>query len=212
MITKNYENIWDCCCDHGQLGVALLQRHAANKIHFVDIVEPLITALEQKLLRFYSEDPYKDRWQTHCKNIVDLTLNKKIEDKPDLIIIAGVGADQTIEFVQRILSNNPDSRLEFLLCPVLNLFQVRRALIDLELGLIDEEIILENRRFYEAILVSVDSREQISPVGSLMWNFDNPEHIAYLDNTISHYQRKAHDKSQSINEIIGAYTKLKHSK
>ena len=27
MIDQRYSQIWDCCCDHGLLGMSLLQRH-----------------------------------------------------------------------------------------------------------------------------------------------------------------------------------------
>jgi len=50
MVTSQYEHIWDCCCDHGLLGYALLSRlNAMNipcNIHFIDIVPPLMAELE----------------------------------------------------------------------------------------------------------------------------------------------------------------------
>ncbi|HSC68256.1 MAG TPA: SAM-dependent methyltransferase, partial [Cellvibrio sp.] len=45
MVTANYDHIWDCCCDHGLLGAALLARKAAPHIHFVDIVPELMRKL-----------------------------------------------------------------------------------------------------------------------------------------------------------------------
>ena len=113
MISKPYRSIWDCCCDHGQLGLALLQRHAAEQIHFVDIVEPLISQIEAKLIRFYSSEVFEDRWQTHCLDVAGLKIEHKTQTsehgsshkQTDLIIIAGVGADQTIEFVKKIMIN-----------------------------------------------------------------------------------------------------------
>ncbi|QSA20815.1 SAM-dependent methyltransferase, partial [Vibrio furnissii] len=26
LVTQHYDHIWDCCCDHGFLGMTLLQR------------------------------------------------------------------------------------------------------------------------------------------------------------------------------------------
>lgn len=216
MISKPYRNIWDCCCDHGQLGLTLLQRHAAEQIHFVDIVEPLISQLQKKLVKFYSTEDFKSRWQTHCLDVASL----KVEDitqtsdhgsshkQTDLIIIAGVGADQTVEFVQKTQANNLHSRLEFLLCPVLNLYKVRDELRKLEFGLGEEQIILENGRYYEGLLVSKEFPTHLSSVGSLMWNFEDPIHLDYLNKLLAHYKRKSKDKKQDVNEIIEAYQQL----
>ncbi|HTG55937.1 MAG TPA: SAM-dependent methyltransferase, partial [Niabella sp.] len=51
-----YTHIWDCCCDHGLLGAALLSRQAAAHIHFVDIVPELMHELKNKLQRFFPAD------------------------------------------------------------------------------------------------------------------------------------------------------------
>ncbi|MDX2422429.1 MAG: SAM-dependent methyltransferase, partial [Amphritea sp.] len=36
LVAPGYTHIWDCCCDHGLLGAALLARHSDAQIHFVD--------------------------------------------------------------------------------------------------------------------------------------------------------------------------------
>ncbi|WP_198595364.1 SAM-dependent methyltransferase, partial [Vibrio lentus] len=38
LVSNDYQHIWDCCCDHGFLGVQLLSDNKAPLIHFVDIV------------------------------------------------------------------------------------------------------------------------------------------------------------------------------
>lgn len=53
MITGHYDHIWDCCCDHGLLGMLLLERSAARHVHFVDCVPSLMQALELRLQRFF---------------------------------------------------------------------------------------------------------------------------------------------------------------
>lgn len=52
MVTSDYTHIWDCCCDHGFLGAALLSRQAAMNIHFVDIVPELMDKLEKNCTNF----------------------------------------------------------------------------------------------------------------------------------------------------------------
>lgn len=53
MISGHYDHIWDCCCDHGLLGMLLLERSAARQVHFVDCVPSLMQALELRLQRFF---------------------------------------------------------------------------------------------------------------------------------------------------------------
>jgi hypothetical protein len=45
MVTSDYTHICDCCCDNGLLGAALVSRHAAPHIHFVDVVPELMREL-----------------------------------------------------------------------------------------------------------------------------------------------------------------------
>lgn len=56
MVTSEYTHIWDCCCDHGLLGAALLSRQAGSYIHFVDIVPELMSELKNKLQRFHPKE------------------------------------------------------------------------------------------------------------------------------------------------------------
>ena len=49
LISQHHDIIWDCCCDHGYLGMALLKRAAANQVIFVDIVATLMNDLEAQL-------------------------------------------------------------------------------------------------------------------------------------------------------------------
>ena len=57
MIDTHYQNIWDCCCDHGLLGLTLLNRKTADIIHFVDIVPSLTTRLESLLEKYFGGSP-----------------------------------------------------------------------------------------------------------------------------------------------------------
>ena len=193
MIGKQYQHIWDCCCDHGQLGAALLKRNAANTIHFVDIIPSLMAEISQKLQQFYpnqAQGTPQNRlasWQVHCLDVAKLPLAK--EQTPQLVIIAGVGGELTIELVNSILSANPNLPLEFILCPVHHTYLVRQSMRQLGLGLIDEQLLEENKRFYEVLHLSTTSTESLSHTGSIMWDLTQPRHRGYLQNLLKHYQR-----------------------
>lgn len=204
MVTKHYDHIWDCCCDHGLLGQTLLQRSAANTVHFVDIVEPLMLDLQQRLEGIPLPS---HRWAVHCTDVADIPLSTEANHQ-ELIIIAGVGGDLLIELVQSLLVKHPNHKLEFILCPVHHHYKVRQALIDLKLGLIDECLVHDNRRFYEVIHVSTTSTKNIASVGSLMWDFTRKEDNEYLKKTVQHYQRMNQKNDPSTSQIIHEYNAL----
>ncbi len=216
MISGQYSHIWDCCCDHGLLGLALLQRNAASKIHFVDILEPLVSRLETKLQQYFSGTEYLEHWQTHCMDVADINLHSNLPTPPEnhdttLVIIAGVGGDRTIDFIQAIASKNRLDNIEFILCLVHHNYRVRKALAALNFGLIDEQLVCENKRFYEIIHASTRSTQPLSVVGSTMWDYSRDADRKYLAQVINHYQRQSKDPGKQVSEILTHYLQLKNN-
>jgi tRNA (adenine22-N1)-methyltransferase len=211
MVTTPYDHIWDCCCDHGFLGAALLSRQAAPHIHFVDIVPELIDTLEKKLQRFYSESV--SAWTTQCLDVKKLPL-AQYKGK-HLVIIAGVGGDLITKFIEGIHQNNALSNIDFLLCPVHHQFTLRQKLIELDFSLKNEVLIEENKRFYEILLVSSRSikNSKINPTGDNIWQYDSVEQLSivkkYLTKTLNHYERiqlgSKTDSEHNVQDIISAY-------
>lgn len=211
MVTSQYNHIWDCCCDHGLLGCALLSRLDATNIHFIDIVPELMTELENKLHRFYASST----WETHCLDVSKLPL-AQYEGK-HLIIIAGIGGDLMIEFIENIYKKHKSVNIDFLLCPVHHQFSLRQKLIELDFGLKHEVLVEDNQRFYEIILVSSTSEEhsKINPVGDKIWQSESKKQTIiidkYLSKTINHYQRIQQGKTNDVQHIIDAYyTAMNH--
>jgi len=151
----------------------------------------------------------QSRWKTHCLDAAKLNLHptRSASNKPQLIIIAGVGGELTISLVAALLKSHPDLDLEFLLCPVHHNYNVRQALINLELGLIDECLLQENKRFYEVIHVSRQAKTPINKVGSIMWDLSRAVDSAYLNTTIEHYQRMGKN-NKDVKTIIEDYQTL----
>lgn len=183
-VTKQYDHIWDCCCDHGQLGIALLSSQPKSVIHFVDVVDDLMVELEYQLQKHALN--VRSQWQVHCMDVAQLPL---VKDKNNLIIIAGVGGDLLIDLVRSIQFSNQGIELEFILCPVLHNYRVRSELIEMGFGLISETLIKENKRFYEVLHVSNQVTKFLTAIGSEMWDLPDSDHQEYLDKTIAHYQR-----------------------
>lgn len=206
MITEPYGEIWDCCCDHGFLGAALLQRGAAETIHFVDVVPGLTLALEDKLTQL-SSGPLAGRlWQVHCMDVAQLELPDNAGRQ--MVIIAGVGGDLTLEMVEAISRNHPDRELEFMLCPVHHIYKVRTRLAELGFGLIDETLIEENRRFYEVLHLSNREDRSLSDVGSDMWDLSRSTDQNYLQRLLDHYGRVAAGGCDQAAAALQAYRQL----
>jgi tRNA (adenine22-N1)-methyltransferase len=214
MVESDYTHIWDCCCDHGLLGLALLSRLAAPYIHFVDIVPELIDELESKLQRFYPHSP--SIWQIHCLDVAALPL-EQCEGKI-LVIIAGIGGDLMTQFVKAIHQSNSSKNIDFLLCPVYHQFTLRQQLIQLDFRLKDEVLVEENKRIYEILFVSSppatgDRQAKISPVGDLIWHSDSAEQsriiVRYLKKTLDHLRRKQRADNGEIQHIIDAYRSVR---
>jgi tRNA (adenine22-N1)-methyltransferase len=225
MVSPEYDHIWDCCCDHGILGFALLSSQASSKVHFVDIVAELMTTVEKKLESFYPNSA----WEAHCLDVVKLPL-ARYQGK-HLIIIAGVGGDLMIQFIEAINQQHKNLNINFLLCPVHHQFSLRQKLIELDFSLKDEVLIEENRRFYEILLVSSLNEEltdelskknnKISPVGNKIWLSTSSKQTEtvdkYLQKTLNHYQRiqqgylqtPLQSKANNVQDIIDAYRAIK---
>lgn len=202
-----WDHIWDCCCDHGHLGMALLQQNTGSNIHFVDIVPTIMAQLTAKLERFFAQKQ-PTRWHVHCIDVATLPIDDFDVSKKHLVIIAGVGGEQTIAMVEQLLTRFGDHQLEFLLCPLRHQFKLRSALQAMNLGLVSERLIKENKRFYEIIHVANTSSLAIAAVGSLMWHNRGQVEQAYLEQTLNHYRRIGNDSTRDVAPIIAAYEQL----
>ncbi len=216
IVGTGYDHIWDCCCDHGLLGAALLTRQAAAHIHFVDVVPDIMNIVEAKLQRFYPREASANycQWHTHRQDVGQLPL-QQFPGK-HLIIIAGVGGDLMIDLIRAICQHNQTTEMDFLLCPVHHQYSLRQALIELDMNLISETLLEENRRFYEILLVQVNSATpalgKVHPVGHAFWQSSAPQQkdVAkrYLQKILAHYRKMSNSNRTDIEEIITAYSAI----
>jgi len=203
MLEQQYSIIWDCCCDHGLLGMSLLQRKLAEKIVFVDILSPQMALLEKDLHEGFPRDEHS--WQVICQDVKELEVP---EIESQLFIIAGVGGNKTIQFIESLCAAMPVLPFDLLLCSVHGNYAVRQALIEHGFGLKQEQIVFENNRFYEAIYVSQNSTQPISATGGSMWDRSNIEHQQYWQKTLDHYRKKAAADPVVFGPIVADYEAL----
>ena len=177
-----YDYIWDTCCDHGQLGAALLKNGISSQLFFVDIVPELVANVELNLKQYFPNQT--NQWHTLCEDVSSLPLDKAAningkmavsskaaDDVRHLIIIAGIGGDLMLEFITQLNQRFPDLALDFLLCPVHHQFALRKQLKEMEFRLRHEVVLEENNRFYEVLLVTND----VKPKGTKHTKFMNSE-------------------------------------
>ena len=203
MLEHPYSVIWDCCCDHGLLGMSLLKRKRACEVIFVDILVEQMNKLEAILRINCPLEEYT--WQVCCDDVKNIVVPK---DQSQLFIIAGVGACQTVEFINSLCASAPGIQFDLLICSVHGNYMVRHSLITHGYKLRDERIIFENNRFYEAIYVSHRGHEKIATTGSRMWDWSNPYHQDYWQRIVGHYRQKAKSEPLKFQSIVEDYERL----
>ena len=171
-----YPYIWDCCCDHGYLGIKILANEMCEKMVFVDKLPHIIEQLNNKLAPF---DTGKHELIT-----ADAGELKFSADQKHLVILAGVGGDTSVEIVKSIEINHPAIQIDYIFCPSSSKKTLREYLAQNKFALLDETLVSDNKRYYEILLVkgkaSGDDYSKVSPACEL-WDEDNPEHQRYLN-------------------------------
>ena len=211
MIGSGYDHIWDVCCDHGYLGFALLARYqqvqsqqhhsALPEVHFVDVVPHLMAQLQTELQAV----DFASRYHLHCQDAGSIRCSP---EHRHLVIIAGVGGDVAIEIIRSILKNHENAKhIEFLLAPVHHLYRVRQFLRQSGFALLAEQLLVENKRCYELLHVSLVATTELSLVGQF-WDLSNLDHQNYLNQCIAHYQKRALGQCEYI-EVLQAYMGLR---
>lgn len=185
LIEDHYENVWDTCCDHGNLGVAFLRDKKASKVHFVDQVETIMSSLETKLQGLSELET--QRYQLHTKPAQDLDLSSN-----DLLCICGVGGEVLIEILKAL---KPECDL--LLSPHYHLYEVRKFLKESGYKSIKEKIVFEKQFGREIFYLSKKEGSPVDLTGGSLFN-SSPEHLNYLKGIISHLEKKKMDEALAL--------------
>lgn len=179
-----YDRIWDCCCDHGYLGIKIVEAKLCDKLIFVDQVPHIIQWLDSKLEKLPQE-----RFDLIAGDAASLGFDA---NQRHLVILAGVGGGTIRAVMSAILKTYAGDSIDFLLCPTNGVFEVREYLIEEQVSSICEWIVSEKGRQYEVmhIRAGAEGGVKVSLVGN-MWDASNQEHQTYLKKVIAHYQRAA---------------------
>jgi len=218
MVVEPYELVWDCCCDHGLLGIKILTDNMVKNVNFVDVVPDIINQLERKLTTYGHHLPNDAHWQTLCQDVAQLPLLDRYKVNTNqtnqLVIISGIGGELMIDILTSLMSHYAGLNIDFLLCPVQHTYKLRSALIELNFKLKQEKLVIENNRGYELMIVSQVKGTSISVTGNQLWQ-PQQEHARYLYKLIKHYQRivAANADCEPLNKVaLQHYQALYESK
>jgi tRNA (adenine22-N1)-methyltransferase len=216
MVDGRYDHIWDCCCDHGLLGMNLLARKAAPTVHFVDVAASLVESLNAKLTKhFVSGAQVGVTWQTHCADAASLNLDTY--PGKQLVIIAGVGGDLTLNIVSllsaRLKTTGKLANVDFLLCPLRQHYLLRNGLREEGFKVKNEILVEENKRIYEILFLTADQTltelKTITTTGEQIWlDANNPTNGTarkYADLILSHYSKRALSGKAHAIQALHAY-------
>ena len=142
---KMYSVIWDCCCDHGYLGIKILQNQLCEKLVFVDQLGHIIEQLSDKL------EPYNaGNYELITADAGALKFNHQLNN---LVILAGVGVETTIQIISAIEENHSNLQIDYIICTSTIKKSLREYLSVNKFGLLAEDLVCENTRYYEVIYV-----------------------------------------------------------
>lgn len=214
----HFSDIWDLCCDHGRLGLHLHQKYSArqdlprSKIHLVDSVPAII----EKLKRTYA-CIIDDNLIIECRDARSIEWRT---DATHLMILAGVGGGTMIDIIKGIISKSSPgggpfmcARMEFVLSPNRNAFELRRFLCEHNFELIKEEFVTERDWHHEHMHLrfrdSIHFDNRISETGESLWDTVTEEKLNYLRMQIQHYAKRSDlGGHRASGSALAQYTRL----
>jgi len=207
MVKQPYGLVWDCCCDHGLLGFKILANGLVKQVNFVDVVPDIINSLNTKLATHSHRLPIDVQWQTFCVDVAEIPLadnqylmQTQPSGKPQqLVIISGVGGELMIDMLDKLIEQYNGYNIDYLLCPVHHTYKLRNKLVELNFKLKQEQLVIDNKRNYELLLVNQVEGRDLSSTGNELWK-NTKEHQDYLLTLITHYQRVT--KADNIDNLI----------
>ena len=194
-ITPN-SNVVDVGTDHALLPIFLIQNGLSSKVVGVEL----------------NRGPYlkaKDNVATlGLDKYIDLRLGDGLEpvlnDKVNIIVIAGMGGKTIIEILKRATSLL--KKVDRVILQPMNGCELVRNYLHFTKGLTlaDEDIVMENDRLYEIIIaepgISQDFDDMLIEIGPILFRKKHPLFPMLLEKKIQRYRKIANnlDKSNKI--------------
>lgn len=151
LIPNNTKHVVDIGSDHAYLCIELLKNKNVNFVSNIEInIQPLQNGLNNvknhhldNKAAFYLNDGLKDLQLDHI----------------DYVCISGMGADNIISIIE---NNNYNTINYFVLQPNADVNKLKSFLLKNNFTFIEEQIIKDNNRFYEILLVQKSNKKENS--------------------------------------------------
>lgn len=183
-IPEGYDCVWDLCCDHGYLGLELLQQRPDQSVTLVDQLAPVMADLHNRLL----DSTPNANWQ--C-----LTLDASLLRLPPgrhLLVVAGVGDEVLLRIMTALRQQHSHRcRIDWLLSPANNVFLVRHQLQQWRMQTQDQGLIDERSKLYEWLRVQEWDQGELTSVDNPapFWCASQALHRQHLSRLAAHVDR-----------------------
>ncbi len=197
LVGVRHETVFDLCCDHGLIGLEVLKQ-TNSKVIFVDIVHEI---MEKLSINLKATDIPSGNYSIITSNAIDLKVPQNA-----CFIIAGIGGELAIKILENIL--NQVDQFEVIISANNNLIKLRKFLISKNLKMVDEILVKDNKQFYEILKISHFGNEEITEIGTKMWQNPKNHHFEYIEQQISYYKKSA-KYSINSNRLLSSFEILK---
>lgn len=180
------QSIWDIGCDHGLLGLSFQNTETVKVINLVDPSGPVIDVLNKKLEDSYISIP---KINVHHKEGQELS----IDSISNCIFIAGMGGKEIGSILSHLIKQL-DETSRIIISPHRKILELRSFLNSLPVTLVSEEVIEEDRQFYQIMSLKVGSGPKVSLYGDKLWESETGRR--YLDHQIKYFSPHADEISR----------------
>lgn len=204
MVTKGYI-VADIGTDHGYVPIYLIKNGIVPKAYAMDINEGPLKIADKNICL--------EGLQDKITTVLSDGMNEMTSEMAESVVIAGMGGDLITDILNR--GKNIKGIKELVLSPHKRVDIVRKYLLDNNWKITDENMVIDNNKFY-TILRAVPEKEESEydeteiMYGRLLLTTKNPVLKKYLEKENKMYEEVLKKVENSKNETInGVMNNLK---
>ncbi|WP_455951067.1 tRNA (adenine(22)-N(1))-methyltransferase [Eubacterium sp.] len=204
MVTKGYI-VADIGTDHGYVPIYLIKNGIVPKAYAMDINEGPLKIADKNICL--------EGLQDKITTVLSDGMNEMTSEMAESVVIAGMGGDLITDILNR--GKNIKGIKELVLSPHKRVDIVRKYLLDNNWKITDENMVIDNNKFY-TILRAVSEKEESEydeteiMYGRLLLTTKNPVLKKYLEKENKMYEEVLKKVENSKNETInGVMNNLK---
>lgn len=195
MPSDSIEHVYDLCCDHGIIGMAISKTYPNLQVTFVDKVPSIINNLRNKLTAYIT---LENKFQILCKDATKLKVNA---NNKNLFIVSGIGGELATDIFNNLY--NQDKEAFFIFCIHQKNEYLKEHLIEQKFQVIKSGLVIENNHGYEIMLVHPNMGENIIVFDCKTYDQNSINHKNYLINLKDYYELKCkHEENPKFRQYF----------